>query len=161
MPEAHSPRAPIIGKLPAASHLHSGLYYSSGAGDHDSFGSTTGTLGAHRRVIVWHPFDGAPIGGLYRHETRPIFELAPALGTLQVDTNSLPPRWTYHALPFALLYDKPSLWHVRLSITLTAESNSRKPRGIRKRAEILTPGPLSSSPLEFPSIREVCSHSGL
>jgi hypothetical protein len=83
----------MLGNPHAASHLHPGLSYSSGAGDYDGFGSTTETLGANGRVIGRHPFEGAAaVGGLYRHETRPVFELTPALDTLQVDTDAFPPQ---------------------------------------------------------------------
>jgi hypothetical protein len=87
----------ILGNPHAASHQPPGLSYSSGAGDHDSFGSTTGALGTHSRFICWHPFEGAAVGGLYGHETHPVFELALALSTLQVDTLSFLPRWPCHA----------------------------------------------------------------
>ena len=113
MQEDELPLKLILGNPYAASHLYAGLSYSSGASDHDGFGSTTGTLDAHRRVIGWHPFEDTAFGSLYRHETRPVFELALTLGTQQVDTDSFCPRWTCHASPFALLYDTPSLWHVR------------------------------------------------
>jgi hypothetical protein len=116
--QSPSERALILGNPHGASHLHPGLSCSSGAGDHDGFGSTTGALGTHRRVIGRHPFEGAAaVGGLYRHETRPVFERAFALGTQQVDTDSFPPRWACHASPFALLHDTPSLWHVRSLFT--------------------------------------------
>ena len=76
-PDRLFPRTPTSGNTHGASHLHPGLSCSSGAGDHDGFGSTTGALGAHRRVIGRHPFEGAAaVGGLYRHETHPVFELA-------------------------------------------------------------------------------------
>src|SRR5918994_7862887 len=115
-------------KPAAASHLHRGYSYSSGAGDHDGFGSTTGTLGAHRRVLRRHPFGGAAVGGLYRHETCPVYEPAPALGTQQVDTDSFAPRWSCHAWPFALSYDSRVFGMCRPYPRIAESNNSRKPR---------------------------------
>jgi len=133
MPEAQSPRALILGSPHAASHLHPGLSYSSGTGDHDGSGSTTGALGAHRRVIGRHPFEGVPpVGSLYQHETRPVYKLAPAPGTQQVDTDSFASRWFCHASPFALLYVAEFMACAAPIYELPIETACRYPGGHRR-----------------------------